>query len=281
MNPLIAFSTLACPEWDILTVISKARTFGYGGIEWRGGPQGHVSPLKTPAERRDLRQRMEAHGLASLAITAYTSFVSSEQRDRQANMDELKRYLDLAAEIGAGHVRVFLGELPAGESLAAAYPRILTCLEEGLQHAGGSGVMIAIEPHDDFVRTTTILPILRQIDHPSLGVIWDFGNAYFADEEPETGIHVLKGRIAYVQVKDGRRRGISWQLCPVGQGDVPLGKIFDLLRDSGYAGALSLEWERAWHPELDPPDIALPAALEAILEILAVRGPAASVRNPN
>jgi sugar phosphate isomerase/epimerase len=280
MNPLIAFSTLACPEWDIATVIAKARAFGYGGIEWRGGPQGHVSPLMTPAERRALRLRMEANGLAVLAVTAYTSFVSSELRDRHANLDELRRYLDLAAEIGAGHVRVFLGEPPAGESLAAAYPRILACLEEGLQHAGGSGVMIAIEPHDDFVRTSSIRPILQEIDHHSLGVIWDFGNAYFAGEEPETGIHVLKGRIAYVQIKDGCRQGKSWQLCPVGQGQVPLYKIFDLLRDSGYAGAISLEWERAWHPELAPPDIALPAALETILEILAQHKPAVSDRNP-
>jgi sugar phosphate isomerase/epimerase len=268
MKSMMAFSTLACPEWDTLTVISKASSYGYGGIEWRGGPQGHLSPLMTPVERRALRQGMEVHGLAALAVTSYTSFVSSELRDRQANLDELKRYLDLAAEIGAGHVRVFLGELPAGESLAAAYPRILACLEEGLQHAGGSGVMIAVEPHDDFVRTTSILPILQQIDHPSLGVVWDFGNAYFAGEEPEMGIHVLKGRIAYVQLKDGRRRGKGWQLCPVGQGEVPLHKIFDLLRGSGYAGALSLEWERAWHPELDPPEVALPAALGAILEIL-------------
>jgi sugar phosphate isomerase/epimerase len=280
MNPLIAFSTLACPEWDIHAVIGKASEYGYGGIEWRGGPQGHVSPLMTPAERRALRQGMETHGVAALAVTTYTSFVSSELRDRQANLDELKRYLDLAAEIGAGHIRVFLGELPAGESLAAAYPRILACLEEGVKHAGAAGVMIAIEPHDEFVRTASILPILQQIDHPALGVIWDFGNAYFAGEEPETGIDLLKGRIAYVQIKDGRRRGNSWQLCPVRQGDVPLGKVFHLLRGSGYAGALSFEWERAWHPELDPPMVALPAALKAILEILAQHEPVASDRNP-
>jgi sugar phosphate isomerase/epimerase len=222
---------------------------------------------------------MEAHGLAALAVTAYTSFVSSELRERRANLDELIRYLDLAAEFGAGHVRVFLGEHAAGESLTAAYRRILACLEEGLAHAGGSGVMIAIEPHDDFVRTTSILPILQQIDHPSLGVIWDFGNAYFAGEEPETGIDVLKGRIAYVQIKDGRRREKSWQLCPIGQGEVPLHKIFDLLRGSGYKGAISVEWERAWHPELDPADIALPAALEAITQMLRRHEPAASVRN--
>jgi hypothetical protein len=32
---------------------------------------------------------------------------------------------------------------------------------------------------------------------------------------------------------------------------------------------LSVEWEYAWHPELDPPEIALPAALRTVRELLA------------
>jgi hypothetical protein len=44
---------------------------------------------------------------------------------------------------------------------------------------------------------------------------------------------------------------------------------FELLLARGYAGAFSVEWERAWHPELDPPGIALPAALQATRSLLA------------
>ncbi len=37
-RPLIAFSTLACPDWDAETVVERATALGYGGVEWRGGP---------------------------------------------------------------------------------------------------------------------------------------------------------------------------------------------------------------------------------------------------
>jgi len=30
-----------------------------------------------------------------------------------------------------------------------------------------------------------------------------------------------------------------------------------------------VEWEYAWHPELDPPEIALPAALQKIKALLS------------
>jgi len=79
----------------------------------------------------------------------------------------------------------------------------------------------------------------------------------------------LKNRLAYVQVKDGTGRSPDWRLCPVGEGDVPLRHAFELLLANDYQGALSVEWEYAWHPELDPPEIALPAALRTVRGLLA------------
>jgi hypothetical protein len=42
-----------------------------------------------------------------------------------------------------------------------------------------------------------------------------------------------------------------------------------LLLAHGYQGAFSVEWEYAWHPELDAPEIALPSALRTVRESLA------------
>jgi sugar phosphate isomerase/epimerase len=125
-------------------------------------------------------------------------------------------------------------------------------------------VTIAVEPHDSFVRSSTVAPILKQVSHQSLGVIWDIANAFSAGEDPGEGWAVLGQRLAYVQVKDGRGRGDHWQLTALGAGDVPLPAAFELLAAGGYTGALSVEWEYAWHPELDPPEVALPAALRFI-----------------
>src|SRR5262245_43598155 len=101
----VTFSTLACPAWSIETIIAKASEFGYNGIEWRGGPQGHVQPTMSAPQKAALRKISGDAGLMAVAVTAYTGFTSNSFYARQANIDELCRYADLAAELGAGYVR--------------------------------------------------------------------------------------------------------------------------------------------------------------------------------
>lgn len=273
MNP-ITFSTLACPHWGIETLIAKASGLGYNGIEWRGGPQGHLQPDLPTSTKTQVRRQCSDAGLISLAVTAYSSFVSDSPKERQANVEELHRYADLAAEIGASYVRAFLGELPEGRKVdRGIYENISDCLTAASEYARSVGVHIAVEPHDDFVRSSNVVPILNRVQHPALRVIWDIGNAFAAGEEPAEGFSLLNERIAYVQVKDGKGRAAYWQLCPLGEGDVPLAQAFELLLANGFQGTFSVEWEYAWHPELDPPEIALPAALQTVRELLAAAQP--------
>ncbi len=274
MNP-ITFSTLACPHWQTETVLAKATEYGYDGIEWRGGTDGHVQPDMPAAKKALLRQRCSDVGLISLAVTAYTSFVSNSARERQANVDELRRYADLAAELDANYVRAFLGELPKGAQLdSSIYEKISECLDVASKYADSIGIKIAIEPHDDFAHSIDIAPVFNQLQsHHALRVIWDIGNAFAVGEDPEQGFALLHERLAYVQVKDGRRRGTTWQLCALGRGNVPLEQAFKLLLAHDYEGALSVEWEYAWHPELDPPEIALPEALRTVQRLLATAQP--------
>ena len=273
MNP-ISFSTLACPDWSIETTIAKASEFGYDGIEWRGGPQGHIQPTMPSARKAALQKMLMDTGLVATAVTAYTSFVSPHAEERQTNVDELKHYADLAAELDAPYVRTFLGEFPEGTHLdTSIYEKISDCLNAASEYAESVGVKIAVEPHDDFVRASTITPILYRVQHPALRVIWDIGNAFAADEDPDEGFELLKNRLAYIQVKDGKGRGPAWRLCPLAEGDVPLKHAFELLLTNGYQGAFSVEWEYAWHAELDPPETALPAALRTVRETLAAAQP--------
>jgi len=265
----VSFSTLACPNWSIENTIAKASEFGYDGIEWRGGPQGHVQPTMPTAQKAVLQKMMMDTGLIAVAVTAYTGFVSPLAQERQSNLDELGQYADLAAELGAPYVRTFLGELPEGTLLdSSLYEKISDCLHVASEYAESVGVKIAVEPHDDFVHVSTIVPLLNRVQQPALRVIWDIGNAFAAGEDLEVGFALLKNRLAYVQVKDGRSRALDWKLCTVGEGDVPLKQAFELLLAHNYEGAVSVEWEYAWHPELDPPEIALPAALSTVRDLL-------------
>jgi len=264
--PLFAFSTLACPGWDALTVVERAAAYGYGGIEWRGGPRGTVR-LAWPARRRDeVRAAMAAAGLRSVAVTAYPNLISGDATVRQRSIVDLVDHLELARDLGAPTVRAFVGVRDDDATRDTLRGRACDGLATALGRAAGLGVGIAIEPHDDHVRAADVRPILDALPDPRLGVVWDIANAWAAGDRPATGLAAFAGRIAWVQVKDGTGAGASWRLCPLGAGEVPIAAA---LRDLAVAAArggwplppISVEWERAWHPELDPPEVALPAAL--------------------
>ena len=268
LNP-ITFSTLACGEWTADTCVARAAEFGYDGLEWRGGRDGHVSPAMPTAERQRLRRLMAEAGLSALAVTAYSSFTSADATERAGQVDELRRHVDLAADLGAKFVRTFVGQLPAGRTVAEVEPGIVECLRLGAEHAAGAGVVVGAETHDDFVHSASIARLVQQASHPALAAVWDVGNAFAVGEDPGEGLRQLGHQLAYVQIKDGVHRDGQWRLTRLGEGDVPLARTMQGLVAIGYRGSLSVEWERAWHRELDPPEVALPAALRAARRWLA------------
>jgi sugar phosphate isomerase/epimerase len=250
-------------------VVTQAAALGFDGIEWRGGPDGHVSPALPPPERAALRRLTSDHGLLALAVSAYTSFVTDNAAERQANVDDLRRHVDLAADLGAPYVRLFLGELTPGQTLAGVYDRVSACLAQARPHAEAAGVGLAIEPHDDFFRPHTVVPVLERLPQPSVGIVWDIANTYAVGDDPATGYKLLGSRLFYVHVKDMVGQWPDRQLRLVGDGEVPLPAAFHLLLAGGYTGAFSYEWEKAWYPELPPAEVAFPVALRAIRALLA------------
>ncbi|MCK4374780.1 MAG: sugar phosphate isomerase/epimerase, partial [Candidatus Brocadiae bacterium] len=58
----------------------------------------------------------------------------------------------------------------------------------------------------------------------------------------------------------------------LGEGDVLLEELVGELHAAGYRGYLSLEWEKAWHPELAGPEVVFPQAAKYLSELLGKLG---------
>ncbi|HET7029459.1 MAG TPA: sugar phosphate isomerase/epimerase family protein [Candidatus Limnocylindrales bacterium] len=264
-RPRLAFSTLACPEWAATTVIERAAAGGWDGVEWRGGPEGTVSVDWTAERRRTVRAAMASAGLDSIAVTTYTNLVSGDPAVVRASVADAVAHAELAADLGAPAIRVFLGERDDDGSPAVLERRAIEALDDLLQRVRASGVVVAIEPHDEHVHAESIRPILDALPDARLGVVWDIGNAWSVGEAPDTGLAAYRGRIAWVQVKDGTGRDGTWRLGDLGAGDVPIdaalaGLVRAVAADGVDLPPISLEWERAWHDELEPAAVALPPA---------------------
>jgi fatty-acyl-CoA synthase len=55
----------------------------------------------------------------------------------------------------------------------------------------------------------------------------------------------------------------------LGQGEVPVREMLELLSGDGYEGWISVEWEKRWHREIEAPEVALPQHLTVLSTWLA------------
>jgi len=211
---------------------------------------------------------MDDLGLSAISVTAYTDLVHSDQRVRAASIEELVEHAEVAIALGAGYIRALLGERPGDVSMDASLERAADGLREAAARIAGSGVAIAIEPHDDFLASDTIAGLLESVGGPEIGVIWDAGNTWSIGERPEFGLGLLRPWLRYVQVKDGTGRLRDWHLGRIGAGDVPIGDALTWLVRSGMTVPVSIEWERPWHPDLPPAAEALPEGLAHLRSLL-------------
>jgi sugar phosphate isomerase/epimerase len=272
--PLLAFSTLGCPDWDAETVIRRARAMGFDGIEWRGGPDGTVRTTWSERRRAAVRAAMDDAGLRSIAVTAYSELISGDADVRAASIDDLTEHAALAADLGAPWVRTFVGVADDAAPPDELRRRAVAGLATALARVAWCSVGLALEPHDGHVRARDVEPILAAIPDPRLAVVWDVANGWAAGDSPEVAFEAYDGRIAWIQVKDGTGHGDTWQLGPIGAGEVPLQDALALVvarsrQRQEAVPPISIEWEMAWHPELDPPDVALPAGLRWLRTTLA------------
>ena len=172
--------------------------------------------------------------------------------------------LAVAADIGAPLLRVYGGRF-AGQSLQDAEARAADTLRQLAPQAARVGVRLGLETHDAFASAETTARVLAWVNHPSVGAIWDWLNCWLMGEAPQVGERLMPW-LFHVHMKDGHPTADGWTPMPLGTGGAPVADFLASLRKLDYRGWISVEWEKAWHTDIDEPEIALPrerAALKA------------------
>lgn len=276
----IAFSTLGCPKWPWTRVIEQAAQLGYAAIELRG-IEGEMD-LTTRPELSGGRLAQSVKDLAALDLRISDLGASSRMHEsdparRAAQMDEGRRFIDLAHALGAPYVRVFGDQVPKGEEKKAVMARVIAGLRELGDHAKGSGVVVIIESHGDFTDSATLLELLKGAAMPSVALLWDAHHTFVAGKEPPAGtFKALRPYIRHTHLKDSRPEGTGVRYVLTGTGTVPVRETVGVLVRGGYKGYYCLEWEKAWHPEIEEPEVAFPQYAEVMGRYLAEAGVKAS-----
>jgi len=272
----IAFSTLGCPAWSFERVLAEADRLGYAAIELRG-IEGDMDLPKRPelsgSRLRGTRRDLEALGLRVACLGASARMHEKAPAVRAKQLEEGRRFVDLAHELGVPYVRMFGDAIPKHEPRAEVLLRIVEGFQEMAGRAKAAGVTVLIESHGDFTRSADLEAVLTRVGSDAFALLWDAHHTFVAGQESPADTYARLGRhVRHTHLKDSKPADTDRRYVLLGAGEVPVRQQVKVLASAGYAGYYCLEWEKKWHPELEDPETAFPHYATVMAGYLAEAG---------
>jgi sugar phosphate isomerase/epimerase len=258
----ISFSTLGCPAWSWKQILEQADRMGYAGIEIRG-IKGEMDLTKVPefqgSRLGEAKKDLEALGLVVTDLGASARMHEKDPATREKQLDEGRRFIDLARAMGVKYVRVFGDKIPEGEPKEEVMKRVVAGFQQLTEHAKPAGVTVLIESHGDFTKSPDLEEILTRVASDHFALLWDAHHSFVAGKEKPADTYARIGKwIRHTHLKDSKPEGADRRYVLLGAGEVPVKEQVHVLARGGYAGFYSLEWEKGWHPEIEEPEVAFP-----------------------
>jgi sugar phosphate isomerase/epimerase len=272
----IAFSTLGCPAWTWGQIVENADRLGYAALELRG-INGEMDLPKVPeflgtrlaGTMKDLR----ALGLEVSDLGASSRMHEKDPAERAKQLDEGRRFIDLAQAMGVRYVRMFGDKIPEGEPREDVMKRVVDGFREMAAHAKKAGVVVLIESHGDFTRSPDLVEILTRVDSDAFALLWDAHHSFVAGKEKPAESYAALGKwIRHTHLKDSKPEGTERRYVLVGAGEVPVREQVKVLVGAGYEGYYCFEWEKKWHPTIEEPEVAFTHYAKVVGQYLAEAG---------
>jgi sugar phosphate isomerase/epimerase len=189
----------------------------------------------------DLRRRAFSKGVTVSGTAIRNNFCLPPGPQKDKEIEQVKQWIDHAAELCAPHIRIFGGDLPRGGDKAAGLQWVADGIKAVLPHAAERGIVLGLENHGGITALVEDhLAICDKVgSSPWFGINWDSGgyrtNAY-------ESLALAAPRAVNVQMK------VSITGQGGGQEPTDFGKIRDILEKAGYKGWIALEYEARESP---------------------------------
>ena len=252
MNLKLCFSTVGCPDWSFDEIFGTARDLNLAGVEIRGVGDEIYAP-SIPAfldENIDKTlAKLKKYGVCIPVLASNSALAAANAR---RDFEDAKKYIDLAAQIGAPYIRVMSTSNPYPEEGDLTLCRELYAAL--CEYGASKGVTPLIETNGLLADSACMRGFVDGIQNS--GVLWDIHHTWrFFNETPEQTAAELAGLVRHVHIKDSVMKNGEVSYRMLGYGDVPLLDCLRALIGGGYDGFVSLEWVKRWNPGLEEPGV--------------------------
>lgn len=192
--------------------------------------------LATPGEDEveATMAKLAEHGLTAVVFRGSADLAS------ETFAEELAPQLAICERMGVRYM--FLSAKRGELSAETAYDRLRAAGDIARRH----GVVIALETHPDLGTNGDLqVETMRGVNHPNVRVNFDTANITYYNTGTNA-VAELEKSIEYVRTvefKDHAGGFETWDFPVLGQGIVDVPALVALLREHGYAGPVTLEFE--------------------------------------
>ena len=238
-------------------VFSLIRELGGEGVDILAGNVNHYA-------NSEIRQMVADAGLVVCCyVTGGPNFLGTDSAQRAKSLDDARRGIDNAQEIGAEFVLMGYPNCPEGMEKSEVRKLVANGISEVLPYAKQVGVILTVESRGSDrspLRLGVEVFECCELAGPELMVTYDIGNMVLGDEDPVHSLKIIRERVVYAHAKD-------WALLPadagtghvspsgkryvgtvVGRGVIDYAAVFTALRQMKYEGFLSFEYEGSGDP---------------------------------
>ena len=222
-------------------MLDLAKKAGYDGIEPRivSGHKHGIEMDSSADFRKESKKKAEDSGIALCCVA--TSCRYSDPANIQQMVDDTKRAIDLAGDVGAPRIRVFGGGIPKDVSREAAIDLVSKSLSSVADLAKARGVIVCMETHDHWCDPANVAAVMKKVNHPNIQVNWDIMHPVrSAGSTMEIAFNTLKPWIKHLHVHDASKE--TGKLVPIGEGFIDHKTAIQLMQTMKYDGFISGEW---------------------------------------
>ena len=262
----LSFSTLGCHDYNLDQIISCGKKFGFKGVELRFVDKNvklwELPEFGSASSLANSKRRLNDAGLEVCVVGASGSFAKAGLEHRKEQIELFRRWAEVAQGLGCPYIRVFGGPVPEGQTMEETLKWDIEGYNEAFPVIDKYGVTMLFETHDSFSTSKGLLPLLQNLKG-NFGVVWDLLHPLRFGEPYEETWKNLGPWVKHVHVKDSKVYSeTDFDFMFLGEGKLPLPGMINFLKKNGYNGYYCFEWERGWHPEIPPCDIAFPKYIE-------------------
>lgn len=231
-----------------------------------GGEHVEIVPLgfnlvDQPELIQAIRQQAENVGIELSNYAIGANFAQLDESAYELEIERVKKEVDVAAALGIKLMRHDVAS--AGDTSIHHYltelPKLAAACRTIADYAAQYGITTSVENHGYFIQhSDRVQALLHEVDRSNFKTTLDVGNFLCVDEDP---VSAVKNNISYasmVHIKDFyyrpsyRNPGEGWfkttsgnalRGAIVGHGDIDMPEVLRVVKNSGYDGYLSIEFE--------------------------------------